>query len=267
MEILENKLKKLKEYLGTLNSVAVAFSSGVDSTFLLKVASVVLKDRVVAYTIKSNLIPQDEIDEASAFCKNEKIKHKIIEANVFDIDGFKNNPIDRCYICKKELFKKIIENAKKENIENVIEGSNIDDISDYRPGMKAVEELNIKSPLQFAKLTKNEIRELSEKYNLKTFNKQSMACLASRIPYYEEITEKKLDMISKSEKILFEFGFKNYRVRIHGNNLSRIEVLPEEFEKLIQKRKEITVKLKEIGFKYVSMDLEGYRTGAMNEVL
>ena len=267
MEKLKYKLSKLKEYIRNLDSVAVAFSSGVDSTFLLKIAHEVLKNRVIAYTVNSCLISDYEINSAIEFCKSEKIEHEIININVFDIEGFEKNPPDRCYICKKEIFKRIINCAKSKNISNIIEGSNIDDMQDYRPGMIALKELRVKSPLQYAQLSKNDIRKLSQDANLLTYNKQSMACLASRIPYNEDITENKLNMISKSEKLLSDFGFECYRVRIHGDNLARIEINPNDFKKLADYRKEIVEKMKYYGFKYVSLDLEGFRSGSMNEIL
>lgn len=260
------KLEKLKEYLQSLDSVAVAFSSGVDSTFLLKIAHEVLKHNVIAVTIKSCLFPDRELREAIEFCKKDNIKHIIIEIDELNIEGFCENPTNRCYLCKKELFKKILEVAQAHNIKNVIEGSNIDDDGDYRPGMQAIKELNIKSPLRFAKLNKNEIRTLSKQYNLPTFDKPSFACLASRFVYGEKITEEKLKMVDKAEQLLLNLGFYQVRVRIH-KSLARIEVMPEEFEKIMQNRNRITEEFKTYGFSYVTMDLIGYRTGSMNETL
>ena len=261
------KLLELKKYLTNLKRVAIAYSSGVDSTFLLKVSHEILKDNVIAITARSCSFPKRELDEAVKFCRENSIKHIIVDSEELEIEGFKNNPPNRCYLCKKELFSKIKQIAKENNIENIIEGSNIDDEGDYRPGMIAIKELDIKSPLKELGFTKKEIREFSKNLGLKTASKQSFACLSSRFPYGEEITKEKLNMVDKSEQFLLDLGFNQLRVRIHGNNLARIEVLPEEFEKLILNRKDIVTKLKEIGFKYISMDIEGYRTGSMNETL
>lgn len=250
-----NKLNKLKEYLSTLSSAAVAFSSGVDSTFLLKIAHEVLGDNVIALTAKSPLFPKRELEEAIQFCKENKIKHIIVD---IDIEEIKHNPQNRCYICKKNIFSKFLEIAKANNISYVLEGSNIDDESDYRPGMQAIKELGILSPLKIAGLTKSEIRQLSNN------QKPSFACLASRFVYDEEITPEKLEMVEQAEHILFSLGFKQFRVRIH-NKLARIEILPEQFDKLI--KADIYSQFQKLGFEYITMDLKGYRTGSMNEVL
>ena len=191
-ENLNYKFEKLKTYLKSLNSVVVAFSSGVDSTFLLKTAKDVLKDNVIALSAKSCSFPKRELSEAIEFCKSENIKHIIVESEELDIEGFRKNPPDRCYLCKKELFEKMLKTAKEYGIEHVVEGSNIDDEGDYRPGLIAIKELGIKSPLRYSGLNKKEIRQLSKKLGLKTYDKQSFACLSSRFPYGEEISEKKI---------------------------------------------------------------------------
>ena len=263
---LESKFENLKEYIKSLESVAVAFSSGVDSTFLLKMAHNLLGDKVIAVTAKSCSFPKRELNEAVEFCKKENIKHIIVESEELDIEGFRKNPINRCYLCKRELFEKIINIAEKEGIKNIIEGSNTDDDGDYRPGLQAIKELNIKSPLRYANLTKKDIRELSKRLNLKTAQKQSFACLSSRFPYGEEINEEKLLMVDKAEQFLLDLGFHQVRVRIH-NNLARIEVGVDEFDNLILNREKIVSEFNKIGFIYVSMDLKGYRTGSMNETL
>ncbi len=263
---MHNKLNKLKDYLKNAKKVVVAFSSGVDSTFLLKVAHDVLKDNVIAVTAKSSSFPARELEEAVDFCRKNNIKHIIIKSDELNIEGFRDNPPNRCYLCKKELFKKFLEIAQNNNIENVIEGSNLDDDGDYRPGFQAIKELGIKSPLREIGFTKSEIRELSKEFGLSTFDKPSFACLASRFAYGETITEEKLSMVDRAEQFLFDLKFKQFRVRIHGN-IARIEVLPNEFEKLLNHREKITDYFKEIGFAYVAMDLTGYRTGSMNETL
>jgi uncharacterized protein len=264
----DKKLENLKAYLKVLGSVAIAFSSGVDSTFLLKVAHEVLGDRVIAVTARSCSFPERELREAKDFCEKEGIRHFICDSEELEIEGFSQNPPNRCYLCKRELFEKILVIAKEQGIEYVAEGSNTDDNGDYRPGLIAVKELEIKSPLRAADLNKNEIRELSKKLGLPTWEKQSFACLSSRFVYGETITEEKLRMVDRAEQLLLDMGFHQIRVRIH-DRLARIEVMPEEFEKLIEKenRERIVRELKSYGFTYVSMDLSGYRMGSMNETL
>ena len=268
MKIANEKVERLKIYLKELGSVAVAFSSGVDSTFLLKVAHDTLGDNVIAVTARSCSFPKRELEEAKAFCEKEGIRHFICDSEELDIDGFRDNPPNRCYLCKRELFGKIIKIAQAENVNHIAEGSNMDDNGDYRPGLMAVAELSVKSPLREVELYKEEIRSLSKELGLPTWEKQSFACLSSRFVYGERITEEKLTMVDRAEQLLLDKGFHQIRVRIH-DKMARIEVMPEEFERLIEKdtREEIVAKLREYGFTYVSMDLSGYRTGSMNETL
>ena len=265
---MNKKLEALQEYLKELGSVAIAFSSGVDSTFLLKVAHDVLGDQVIAVTAQSCSFPKRELEEAKAFCKKEGIKHIICESEELQIEGFSHNPKNRCYLCKHELFEKIGNIAKENNIKYVAEGSNMDDNGDYRPGLQAVAELHVKSPLRHVELTKQEIRDLSKEMGLPTWDKQSFACLSSRFVYGETISEEKLGMVEKAEQLLLDYGFHQVRVRIHGS-LARIEIMPEEFPKLLEKnvREDIAKKFKEYGFTYVTMDILGYRMGSMNETL
>ena len=265
---IHDKYRVLQENLKALGSVAVAFSSGVDSTFLLKAAQEALGDKVIAVTASSCSFPKRELEEAKAFCEKNRIRQIIVESEELDIDGFRQNPKNRCYLCKHELFEKIWEIAKENGMNAVAEGSNMDDNGDYRPGLIAVRELGVSSPLRQAELSKAEIRELSREMGLPTWDKQSFACLSSRFVYGETINEKKLGMVDKAEQLLLDMGFHQVRVRIHGN-IARIEVLPEEIAKIVEEenRMKIASKLKEYGFDYVTLDLLGYRTGSMNETL
>lgn len=265
---LLNKYEGLKEYLNALNSLAVAFSSGVDSTFLLYAAKEALGDRVVAITASSCSFPKRELNEAKDYCQRMGIRQFIIESEELEIEGFSSNPTNRCYICKRELFEKMQLVAKEQGIDCIAEGSNLDDNGDYRPGLIAVKELGILSPLRHMGFSKQEIRDLSEYFGLPTWNKQSFACLSSRFPYGETINEKKLKMVDRAEQLLLDMGFHQLRVRIHGD-VARIELLPDEFDKIMEEetRKVVYSKFKEYGFSYVAIDLLGYRTGSMNEII
>lgn len=265
---LQDKYKKLKDIIKNLGSVAVAFSGGVDSTFLSKVCKDVLDDKAIAVTATSSTYPEREFEESKRLAKEIGIKQIVIVSEETEIEGFSKNPPNRCYYCKHELFSKVGEVAKECGIKYVLDGSNFDDLGDYRPGMKAAKELNVVSPLKEAELTKDDIRELSKNLNLDTWNKPAFACLSSRFPYGEEITLEKLSMVDKAENYLRDLGFKQFRIRHHGDT-ARIEVAPSERIKFfnLNTMDEIGIKLKEIGFIYVTLDLLGYRTGSMNEVL
>ena len=262
------KLERLRERLRVIGGAVVAFSSGVDSTFLLRVAHEELGDRVVAATARSHSFPNRELDEATAFCRAEGVRHVVIDSEELDIPGFAGNPPDRCYHCKKELFGKLLAFARDNGLAAVLEGSNIDDDGDYRPGRRAIRELGIVSPLHEAGLTKTEIRALSRKMGLPTSDKPSFACLASRFPYGERITVRGLEQVEKAEQWLLDagWGLTQLRVRSHGD-LARIEVPPADIPRLAARASEIAAAFKDLGFAYVTLDLLGYRIGSMNEIL
>ena len=268
MDQLHEKYNSLQSRLLELGSLAVAFSGGVDSTFLLQVAHDVLGDRALAVTAAPPFVPVREQKEASDFCREAGIRQIVIPPEALNIDSIRHNPPDRCYHCKRLIFGKIIEAAQQNGIPYVAEGSNTDDTGDYRPGMRAIRELGVLSPLLDAGLTKSDIRSLSKELDLPTWDKPSFACLASRFVYGEAITDERLAMVDRAEQLLLDLGFRQFRVRIHGD-LARIEILPADFTKIMAAdcRKKVYSKLKAYGFSYVTLDLAGYRTGSMNEVL
>ena len=268
MDPLHIKLDRLKALLEGYGRVAVAFSGGVDSSFLLQTAYDVLGDGALAVTAAPLFVPPRELKEAADFCAERGIRQIVIPGEELNIDAFRHNPPDRCYHCKHTIFGKILEAAAENGIQTVAEGSNTDDTGDYRPGMRAIRELGVASPLLEAGLGKADIRALSRERGLPTWGKPSFACLASRFVYGETITDEKLRMVDRAEQLLLDLGFRQFRVRIHGT-LARIEVLPEDFEKIMQPsvRDRVSAALKAEGFSYVTLDLAGYRTGSMNEVL
>lgn len=267
-KMLDQKFENLKSILRDIGSAAVAFSGGVDSTFLIKVAHDVLGDNAIAVTARSSTYPEREFKESVKYADIIGMRHIVIVSEELEIEGFSKNPVNRCYFCKKELFSKISEIASEKGLNFVLDGSNYDDQNDYRPGMAAAKELKVRSPLKEAMLAKNEIRELSKTLGLPTWDKPAFACLSSRFPYGNEITEEKLSMVDRAEQYLLDLGFKQLRVRHHGE-IARIEVALEERKKFfdVNLMDKIAGELQKIGFAYVTMDLKGYRTGSMNEVI
>jgi uncharacterized protein len=266
---VEEKFARLKEIFLSMGRVVVAYSGGVDSTLLLRAAQETLgSENVLAVTALSPLYPDRELAGAKKMAQEMGVKHILIESNELEIEGFSKNPPNRCYFCKKELFEEMQKLARKEAISYVVEGSTLDDEKDHRPGMRAIQELGIRSPLQEARFTKEDVRGLSRMLGLPTWDKPSVACLASRFPYGEEITPEGLRMVDEAEDFLLSLGFKQVRVR-HYQSLARIEVYPEEMRRLMNGslREEVVNRLKKIGYRYVTVDLQGFRSGSMNEVL
>lgn len=264
----KEKLGRLKEIISGLGSLAIGFSGGVDSSFLLAVAHEVLGDHVIAVTGVDASVPEREVNEAKAFCEDRGIRHILCTVDPLKEEGYRNNSPDRCYFCKHGIFTEVKKIADEYGIEYMAEGSNMDDIGDYRPGLKAAAELSVKSPLREAKLYKSDIRLISKAMGLPTWSKPAYACLASRFVYGEEITEEKLHIIDRAEQFLIERGFFEERVRMHGN-IARIEVPPADIPRLAsdEVREAVYEEFKKLGFLFVTLDMKGYRTGSMNETL
>ena len=262
------KFQNLKKILSEMESVLIAYSGGVDSTLVLRVAKDVLGDRVLAVTAKSSVYPAEEIEQAKALAQNLGVRHEIIETQELSNPKFVNNPQNRCYWCKRELFAELINIARKNNLKHVLDGTNLDDLDDFRPGMEAANEFGIRSPLKEATLTKEDICSLSKHLGLPIWDKPSLPCLASRFPYGMKITEENLVKVDQAETFLKMLDLTQVRVR-HHNKIARIEVpqkdIPRFFEEKL--RSQILSYLKKLGYSYVTVDLQGYRTGSMNEVL
>jgi uncharacterized protein len=260
------KFNNLLHHLKNYKQVAVAFSGGVDSTLLLKVSQLALNDKVLAITVKTPYIPAWEIEEAATFTRQHKIKHKIFDFPF--LHQLKENPKDRCYWCKTHLFKFMLSEARKDNVNTLLDGTNLDDLKDFRPGLRALKELDIKSPLLELRITKPEIRLFSQQLGLPTWEKPAYACLLTRVPYGQEIKNGELKRIEQAENYLRNLGFNGSRVRVHGS-LARIEVMKEHLNMILNPElfHKIASILKEIGFTYVTLDMEGYRTGSHNESL
>jgi uncharacterized protein len=263
---MNEKLILLKARLKEFNSAVIAFSGGVDSTFLARVAKDVFGENLMLITATSSTYPFYELEEAKSLAMLLGIKHKIIVSEEIDIPGYSDNPPDRCYYCKSELFGKIRYIASEEGYEAVFDGSNADDLKDFRPGMKAKHEKGVISPLAETGFTKTDIRYFSGKFNLPTATKQSYACLASRFPYGEKITKVKLDRLAIAEFEVRNLGFSQFRIRSH-ENLARFEFIPSEMDKAWGIKDKLAEICHRSGFNYITIDLNGYRTGSMNEVL
>ena len=263
---MEEKLVILKARLNEFKSAVIAFSGGVDSTFLARIAKDAYGNKLLLITATSSTYPFYELEEAKSLASLLGIDHRIIVSEEIDIPGYADNPPDRCYYCKSELFGKIRYIAIKEGFDVVFDGSNADDFKDFRPGMKAKQEKGIISPLAESGFTKNDIRRFSAEFNLPTATKQSYACLASRFPYGEKITKEKLDRVGGAEFEIRKLGFTQFRIRSH-ENLARLEFIPSEMDKAWEGKEKLTEICQRSGFSYITIDLKGYRSGSMNEVL
>jgi uncharacterized protein len=265
---MDTKLDQLESILRQTGGVMVAFSAGVDSTFLLKVAHSVLGDQAVALTASSPTVAPGELEAAKEFTGGLGCRHIVVDSHELANPSFSQNPANRCFFCKDELYRICRDQARQIGIDVIVDGTNLDDLKDHRPGLKAAKAFGIRHPLVEAALTKDDIRRYSRELSLPTWDKPSSPCLSSRFPYGTEINLERLKKIAACEVFLKELRFREFRVRYHGD-LARIEVAPGELERLLEKntREAVVQRFKEVGFNYVSLDLQGYRTGSMNEAL
>lgn len=266
MQELEQKLEQLKEHLASYGKVAVAFSAGVDSSFLLAVAHDVLGDAACALTAQSPAFPAREHADALTFCQVRGIRQIVFDAEQFAVEGFVENGPQRCYYCKRALFSKMLTLAETEGLGQLVDGSNTDDLADYRPGGQALQELGVQSPLVTCGFSKQEIRDASRLLHLASADKASLACLATRFAYGQTITQEGLERVDATESALLAYGMSTVRVRVNGDE-ARIEVLPQDFPVIMNNRERVLADVKDAGFAYVALDLQGYRSGAMNETL
>jgi uncharacterized protein len=265
---MDAKFEQLETILGQTDGVLVAFSAGVDSTFLLKAAHRVLGERALALTATSPTVPPGEIEAAQTFTRALGCRHIVLDSNELANPSFAQNPANRCFFCKDELYRICRAQADLLGVATIVDGTNLDDLKDHRPGLKAAAQWGIRHPLVEAQMTKDDIRRYSRALNLTTWDKPSSPCLSSRFPYGTEINLERLQKVAACELFLKELHFREFRVRYHGD-LARIEVSPREFDRLFDQatRESVVRKFKEVGFNYVSLDLQGYRSGSMNEAL
>lgn len=263
---LQKKYQRIKEHLGTMESAAVAFSGGVDSSLLLALAQEILGKKVIALTARSCVFPKREWEEAANFAKWLGVFHQAVDVDLLQVPGVMENPENRCYRCKRELLRRFCQAAWENGVTEVLEGSNLDDLGDDRPGLQALAESTVQSPLRDAGFTKRDVRELSRELGLPTWEKPSLACLATRIPYGEPLSLGKLSRIEQAEQFLWERGFAQVRVRSHGK-IARIEISEVDFAQFLklEMREQVSSRLHSLGFAYAVLDLQGYRTGSMNE--
>lgn len=265
---LQDKHERLRALIASYGTVAIAFSGGVDSTLLVAVAHDVLGAGALAITAQAPLVPRREFEAARAFCEARGVAHAIVDPPVLEVEEVRRNAQNRCYVCKKAIFSLIIDEARSRGVAVVADGSNLDDLGDYRPGLAALEELSVASPLRDAGFTKRDIRDLSRELGLPTWNKRSSACLATRFPYGADVTLEGLARVDAAEEALLDLGFDQVRVRVHGD-VARIEVPPADFSALVRDgvREAAVDAVSRAGFRYVALDLVGYRTGSMNEAI
>jgi len=265
---MDAKFEQLVSILRDTSGVLVAFSAGVDSTFLLKVAHMVLGERAIALTASSPTAPPGELEAAMNFAKDLGCRHIVLDSHELTNPSFAQNPSNRCFFCKDELYRICRKQAEQSGVATIVDGTNLDDLKDHRPGLQAAKQWGIRHPLVEAEMTKQDIRRYSQELHLPTWDKPSSPCLSSRFPYGTEITLERLKEVAACESFMKELRFREFRVRYHGD-LARIEIAPSEFDRFFEKdtRDAVVQKFKAAGFNYVSLDLQGYRSGSLNEAL